>query len=83
MEKAYLTMKNSGASSITLGIIVLVVGVATGILAIVNGAKLLKHKKPEYRQSLFATAAERSLGLPETLRPCIVPERAFLALPVI
>ena len=43
MEKAYLTMKNSGASSITLGIIVLVV--ATGILAIVNGAKLLKHKK--------------------------------------
>ena len=41
MEKAYLTMKNSGASSITLGII----GVATGILAIVNGAKLLKHKK--------------------------------------
>ena len=45
MEKAYLTMKNSGASSITLGIIVLVVGVATGILAIVNGAKLLKHKK--------------------------------------
>ena len=28
MEKAYLTMKNSGASSITLGIIVLVVGVA-------------------------------------------------------
>ena len=34
MEKAYLTMKNSGASSITLGIIVLVVGVATGILAI-------------------------------------------------
>ena len=45
METAYLTMKNSGASSITLGIIVLVVGVATGILAIVNGAKLLKHKK--------------------------------------
>ena len=42
MEKAYLTMKNSGASSITLGIIVLVVGVATGILAIVNGAKLLR-----------------------------------------
>ena len=40
MEKAYLTMKNSGASSITLGIIVLVVGVATGILAIVNGAKI-------------------------------------------
>ena len=45
MEKAYLTMKNSGVCSITLGIIVLVVGAATGILAIVNGAKLLKHKK--------------------------------------
>ena len=45
MEKAYLTMKNSGACSITLGIIVLVVGVTTGILASVNGAKLLHHKK--------------------------------------
>ena len=45
MEKANQTMKNRGARSIKLGIIVLVVGVATGILAIVNGAKLLKHKK--------------------------------------
>ena len=45
MEKAYLTMKNSGASSITLGIIVLVVGVATGILAIVNGQNYSNIKK--------------------------------------
>lgn len=45
MEKAYLTMKNSGASSITLGIIVLVVGVATGILAIVNEQNYSNIKK--------------------------------------
>ncbi len=62
MEKAYLTMKNSGASSITLGIIVLVVGVATGILAIVNGAKLLKHKKRDYILSSLTAFRETVKG---------------------
>ena len=45
MEKAYLTMKNSGAGSIAIGIIVLVVGITVGVLSIVNGASLLKHKR--------------------------------------
>lgn len=45
MEKAYLSMKNSGAGSIAIGVIVLVVGLTTGILSIVNGASLLKHKR--------------------------------------
>lgn len=45
MEKAYLTMKNSGAFSIVIGVIVLVVGVAAGVLSIVSGANLLKHKR--------------------------------------
>lgn len=45
MEKAYLTMKNSGAGSITIGIIVLVVGITVGVLSIVSGASLLKHKR--------------------------------------
>ena len=45
MEKAYLTMKNSGAGSIALGIIVLVVGITVGVLSIVRGASLLKHKR--------------------------------------
>lgn len=44
MEKAYRTMRNSGAGSIAVGIIVLVVGIATGIVSIVNGAALLKNK---------------------------------------
>ena len=44
MEKAYRAMRNSGAGSIAVGIIVLVVGIATGIVSIVNGASLLKHK---------------------------------------
>nr|WP_178633708.1 hypothetical protein [uncultured Mediterraneibacter sp.] len=44
MEKAYRTMRNSGAGSIAVGIIVLVVGIATGIVSIVNGASLLKNK---------------------------------------
>ena len=45
MEKAYLTMKNSGAGSIAIGIIVLVVGITVGVLSIVGGASLLKHKR--------------------------------------
>ena len=45
MEKAYLTMKNSGAGSIALGIIVLVVGITVGVLSIVSGASLMKHKR--------------------------------------
>ena len=45
MEKAYLTMKNSGAGSIAIGIIVLVVGITVGVISIVSGASLLKHKR--------------------------------------
>ncbi len=35
-------MKNSGAGSIVIGIIILVTGVAAGVISIVNGASLLK-----------------------------------------
>mgnify|MGYP001029445744 CR=1 FL=1 len=45
MEKAYLAMKNSGAGSIVIGIIVLVVGITAGVLSIISGASLLKHKR--------------------------------------
>ena len=44
MEKIYKTMRNTGAASIALGIIVASVGLTTGIIAIVNGALLLKRK---------------------------------------
>ena len=40
MEKAYRAMKNSGAGSIAVGIIVLVVGVTAGVISIINGAGL-------------------------------------------
>ena len=45
MERAYLAMKNSGADSIAIGIILIVVGVTAGVLSIVSGANLLKHKR--------------------------------------
>ncbi len=44
MEKVYKTMRNTGAGSIALGVIVLVSGLIIGILSIVNGALLLKRK---------------------------------------
>lgn len=45
MEKAYRTMRSTGAGNIALGIIIMVTGIAAGILTIVNGARLLKDKK--------------------------------------
>ena len=44
MEKVYRTMRNTGAGSIALGVIILVSGLIIGILSIVNGALLLKRK---------------------------------------
>lgn len=43
-EKIYKTMKSVGGGNIALGIIILVTGIASGILMIVNGALLLKKK---------------------------------------
>ena len=45
MEKAYRAMKNSGAGIIAVRIIALVVGVTAGVISIINGAGLLRHKK--------------------------------------
>lgn len=44
-EKAYNTMKNSGAWSIALGIVLMVVGLASGIMLVVSGGKLIRDKK--------------------------------------
>lgn len=44
-EKTYRTMKTVGGGSIALGVIVAVTGIVSGILMIVNGARLLKAKK--------------------------------------
>ena len=45
MEKAYKTMKTSGAINIALGVVVLVLGLASGILMIASGGWLLKNKR--------------------------------------
>lgn len=43
-EKAYKTMGGTGAMNIAVGVIVLVVGITTGILAIIGGARLLAER---------------------------------------
>ncbi len=43
-EKTYKTMKSTGAGSIAIGIVVLIGGVVCGVLAIINGARLLRKK---------------------------------------
>lgn len=44
-EKVYKSMSFAGAANITVGIIVVVVGVAAGIISIISGARLLKEKR--------------------------------------
>ena len=45
MEKLYKTLGLTGAANITVGIVVIVIGVAAGIVSIVAGAKLINSKK--------------------------------------
>ena len=44
MEKAYKTMTASGGIGLVVGVIMIVTGVAAGILSIVGGARLLKNR---------------------------------------
>ncbi|MBR6365120.1 MAG: hypothetical protein IKS10_03345 [Lachnospiraceae bacterium] len=44
-EKLYRSLTASGAANIAVGIIIIVAGVATGVVAIVNGARMLINRK--------------------------------------
>lgn len=44
-EKLYKTISSTGAASLAIGICILATGVASGILLIVNGGRLLKSRK--------------------------------------
>ncbi|MDF2907097.1 MAG: putative rane protein [Herbinix sp.] len=44
MEKIYNTMKSVGVWNLVMGILLIVAGVVSGTLLIMNGAKLLKKK---------------------------------------
>lgn len=43
-EKAYKIMRTTGGTNIALGIVLIVVGLAVGVMTIVNGARLLSGK---------------------------------------
>ena len=44
MEKIYNTVKSVGVWNLVMGILLIVAGVVSGTLLILNGAKLLKKK---------------------------------------
>lgn len=44
MERIYKTMRNAGALNIAVGVVITVIGLAVGIMSIINGAVLLKRK---------------------------------------
>lgn len=43
-EKVYKTMGHAGAFNIVIGICVIVTGIASGVMLIINGARLIKSK---------------------------------------
>lgn len=43
-EKIYKTMKSVGAFNIVMGILIIVAGIAAGVLVIANGARLIRDK---------------------------------------
>ncbi len=45
MEKLYKQLKTVGGFNIAIGVILIVFGIARGILNIVSGASLLKNRK--------------------------------------
>ncbi len=44
-EKVFKTMTIAGIANVAIGIVLIVVGLATGVVAIVSGARLIKDKK--------------------------------------
>ena len=48
-EKLYKLMRGTGATTLAVGITVLVTGIASGVLLIITGAKLLKNKGKAFR----------------------------------
>ncbi len=46
-EKLYKKMKHVGVSSLVIGIITVAVAVSSGVIMIINGARLLAHKSEQ------------------------------------
>ena len=44
-EKLYKTLGSTGAANLAIGVCILVAGVASGVMLIVNGGRLLKSRK--------------------------------------
>ncbi|MGN6711542.1 MAG: hypothetical protein ACTHKA_07935 [Anaerocolumna jejuensis] len=43
-EKIYTTMKSVGVGNLVIGILLIITGIASGVLVIVNGSRLLRKK---------------------------------------
>ena len=44
-EKAFKTMGVAGAANIVIGIVMIIAGITTGLIAVVSGARLMKDRK--------------------------------------
>ena len=44
-EKAFKTMGVAGAANLVIGIVMIIAGITTGIIAVVSGARLMKDRK--------------------------------------
>ena len=44
-EKAFKTMGSAGAADIAVGLVVIALGIAAGVISVVNGVRLLRNRK--------------------------------------
>lgn len=44
-ERVYRALSATGAGDIVIGVLVIVVGISAGVIAVVNGARLLRTRK--------------------------------------
>lgn len=44
-EKAYKAMGNAGAANIAIGIVLIIMGIASGVILLVSGGRLFRTKR--------------------------------------
>ena len=67
-EKVYKTMKAAGAANIAIGVICIVIGVASGVILLVSGGSLLKEKKKLKIRHFFIILPKYKMSVQSFLR---------------
>ena len=73
-EKLFKKIKSIGAGNIVCGIIAIVAGVATGVVLIINGARLLAHRSNHIHGAKFV---DKVILFTERVWSCMAGKRNY------